>query len=98
MTPVRTPLPLTMASREEQIFPTLTPEQIARVAAHGRTRTVQRGEVLVETGQQHYPFLVVTSAELDVVRASPAGEELVTTHGHGQFSGELNLLTGRRAI
>src|SRR5436309_11214692 len=64
MTPVKSPLPLMMASREEQIFPRLTPEQIARVAAHGRTRTVQRGEVLVETGQQHYPFFVVTSAEL----------------------------------
>src|SRR6266540_1505862 len=98
MTPVKSPMPLTMASREEQIFPTLTPEQIARVAGHGRTRTVQHGEVLVETGQQHYPFFVVVSAELDVVRASPAGEEVVTTHAHGQFSGELNLLTGRRAL
>jgi thioredoxin reductase (NADPH) len=99
MTPVKSPTPLTMASREEQIFPTLTPEQIARVAAHGRTRTLQRGDVLVETGQQHYPFFVVTSAELDVVRESDtAGEEVVTTHAHGQFSGELNLLTGRRAL
>jgi thioredoxin reductase (NADPH) len=98
MTPVKSPTPLAMASREEQIFPTLTPEQIARVAAHGRKRTVQRGEVLLETGQQHYPFFVVVSAELDVVRASPAGDEVVTTHVHGQFSGELNLLAGRRSL
>jgi thioredoxin reductase (NADPH) len=87
-----------MASREEQIFPTLAPEQIARVAAHGRTRTVQHGEMLFETGQQHYPFFVVISAELEVIRVSPTGEELVTTHSHGQFSGELNLLTGRPSL
>jgi hypothetical protein len=42
-----TPLPLT-ASRSEQIFSTLTSAQIARVAKHGRTRTVRSGEVLVE--------------------------------------------------
>jgi thioredoxin reductase (NADPH) len=98
MTPVKTPLPLMMASREEQIFPTLTPEQIARVAAHGHTRTVQRGEMLLETGQQHYPFFVDLSAELEVIRVSPTGEELVTTYTHGHFSGELNLLTGRPSL
>lgn len=41
-----TPLPLT-ASRSEQIFPTLTSAQIARVAKHGRTRAVRSGEILV---------------------------------------------------
>src|SRR2546430_2262939 len=30
MTPVKSSLPLTMPSREEQLFPTRTPEQIAR--------------------------------------------------------------------
>src|SRR5205814_7926172 len=34
-------------SRVEQMFPTLTPAQIARIAAHGRTRAVQSGEVMV---------------------------------------------------
>ena len=50
------PLPLT-ASRSEQIFPTLTSAQIARVAKHGRTRTVRSGEVLVERGDRAIPFL-----------------------------------------
>jgi hypothetical protein len=62
-----TPLPLT-ASRSEQIFPTLSSAQIARVAKHGRTRTVRSGEVLVEQGEQAIPFFVVISGELAVVR------------------------------
>jgi thioredoxin reductase (NADPH) len=91
-------VPLTLAPREEQVFPTLTPAQIERVAAHGRRRAVQRGDVLVEAGQQHFPLLVVIDGELEVTRTSCAGEEHVTTHRPGQFSGELNLLTGRRGL
>src|SRR6266550_3332156 len=69
------PVPLTLPPQEEQVFPTLTPEQIARVSAHGRTRTVQGGEVLVEAGQQYYPFFVAISAELEVLRKSMTGDE-----------------------
>ncbi|HMC22942.1 MAG TPA: FAD-dependent oxidoreductase [Thermoanaerobaculia bacterium] len=93
-----TSVPLTVAPREEQVFPILTPAQIARVAAHGKRRAVQRGDVLMEAGQQHFPLFVVTEGELEVVRTSCVGEEVVTTHRPGQFSGELNLLTGRRGL
>jgi hypothetical protein len=51
-----TPPPLT-ASRSEHIFPTLTSAQIARVAEHGRTRTVRSDEILVEQGDRDIPFL-----------------------------------------
>src|SRR5438270_11479774 len=91
-------VPLTLASREEQVFPVLTPAQIARVAAHGKRRAVQRGDVLIEAGAQHYPLFVVVEGELEVVRSSCSGEELATTHRQGQFSGELNLVTGRRGL
>jgi len=90
--------PLSVAPQEEQVFPVLTPAQIARLETHGNRRTVQRGEVLIEAGAQHYPLMVVLSGELEAVRNSCAGEELATTHRQGQFSGELNLVTGRRGL
>jgi len=34
----------------EQVFPTLTPAQMARVAAHGSVRPVRNGEVLIAAG------------------------------------------------
>jgi thioredoxin reductase (NADPH) len=89
-------LPLNGPTREEQVFPVLTAEQIARVAAHGRTRKVQRGERLFEAGQLDTPFFVSLGAELEVV--GPESEKIITTHRPGQFSGELNLLTGRRGF
>src|SRR6516162_4752453 len=84
-----TPLPLT-ASRSEQIFPTLTSAQIARVAKHGRTRTVRSGEVLVEQGDRAIPFFVAISGELEVVRPWGTTETLLLIVTAGQFTGEIS--------
>ena len=55
-----TPLSSPPVSRPEQMFPTLTPAQIARIAAHGQRAPIARGEVLVEAGDRAVPFFVVT--------------------------------------
>src|SRR5260370_27007447 len=44
------------------------------------------------------PIFVVISSELEAVRASVGQETLIRTFGPGQFTGELNTLSGRRAI
>ena len=93
-----TTVPLTVAPSDEQVFPVLTPAQIARIAAHGSQRSAQSGEVLVQAGSQHYPMFAVVKGSLDVVRMSCKGEEQITTHREGQFSGELNLVSGRRGL
>jgi thioredoxin reductase (NADPH) len=90
-------LPLT-SSRVEQIFPILTPAQINRIRVHGHMRAIQPGEVLVEQGDSAVPFFVVVSGELEIVRPSCAGETLVTIHGPGQFTGEVNMLSCRRTL
>jgi thioredoxin reductase (NADPH) len=93
----KTPLPLT-SSRAEQIFPVLTPVQISRIAAVGRMRAIRSGEVLVEQGDGTIPFFVVVSGELEAVRPTSATETLITVFRAGQFTGEVNTLSGRRAL
>src|SRR5688572_12536151 len=90
--------PLSVAPQEEQVFPVLTPAQLARLATHGKRRTVQRGEVLVEAGAQLYSLFAVLAGALEVVRNSCTGEEIATTPRQGQFTGELSLVTGRRSL
>ena len=97
MNNTRRGLPLTR-SRIEQIFPKLTPAQISRIAEHGHMRAMQRGEVLVEQGDSAVPFFVVVSGEIEIVRPSGAAETLITVHGSGEFTGEVNTLSGRRAL
>jgi len=93
----RIPLPL-RRSRSEEIFPALTPEQHRRVAEHGHMRVTQNGEVLVEQGDSTVPFFVVVSGEIEIVRPLGAAETLVAVFGPGQFTGEVNMLSGRRAL
>ena len=91
-------VPLSVEPRDDQVFPKLTAEQIARLAKKGRRRTVLRGDVLVEAGQPNTPMIVVVDGAVEVVRATSDGEEVITTHGTRQFSGEVNLLAGRRGL
>jgi thioredoxin reductase (NADPH) len=92
------PVPLTLAARVDQVFPTLTPAQIARVAAYGQVRRVQPGEVLVEAGDQVVPFFVITEGQVDIVLPYGTTETLVAVHQPGQFTGEVTMLSGRRTL
>jgi thioredoxin reductase (NADPH) len=90
-------IPLTK-SRVEQIFPTLSEAQMARLGSHGTSRSVPAGEVLVELGGNDIPVFLVVSGELEVVRPSFTQEILIRVIGPGQFTGEINTLSGRRAF
>ena len=91
-------IPMTGYPADAQTFPILTAEQIARIEKKGRKRAVKTGDVLVQEGQMNTPLIVVTDGEVEVVRTTCNGEEVVTHHRQGQFSGELNLLAGRRGL
>lgn len=91
--PIASPLP-----PDDRRFPTLTAAQIARIAPYGRMRRTTQGETLIEAGERIVPFFVVISGSLDVVRPSSTVETLITTHGPGRFTGEINMLMGRPAL
>ncbi len=59
---------------------------------------MRAGEILVEQGETAASFFVVVSGELEAVRPSGVTETLITIARPGQFSGEVNTLSGRRAI
>jgi len=97
MSNTRRGIPLTR-SHVEKIFPKLTPIQIDRIELHGRTRSVQSGEVLLEQGDTSVPFFVVITGEVEIVRPFGAHETLITVHGPGEFTGEVNMVSGRRSL
>ena len=89
---------LTATARAEQMFPKLTPAQVERIASHGRRRSTDRGEVLYDVGTFPLPWLVIVNGEIELIHTSDKGETLIQVLGPGQFTGELNLLSGRRAL
>ena len=86
------------SSRLEDMFPALTEKQIERVISYGRIRKVSEGEILVEAGQPTSHFFVLLSARVELVRLSERGEDFVAVYTRGMFTGELNMLSGRRGF
>jgi thioredoxin reductase (NADPH) len=89
---------LTASARIAQVFPTLTPAQIARIEAHGRRHTVARNEVLYEFGAATVPFVVVVKGKVGILQPAEGVEKLIRTLEPGQFTGEINMLSGRRTL
>lgn len=82
----------------DHMFPTLTPAQQARVAAHGRVRQVQAGEILVEPDDKSIKSFVVIKGHLNILRTSGDAEEVAAVDAEGMFTGELNMLSGRPGL
>ncbi len=85
-------------ARREQMFPMLTPAQIDRLRTYGKVVPIRASEVLAEPGDRYPGILVVLSGSLEIVLVGIAGEELVTLHTAGQFSGEMSSLRGAGSV
>lgn len=72
--------------------PSLSPSQLATLAALGEERTARIGDVLFKVGDATYPFIAIEEGEVAILDA--AGNEVVR-HGPSSFLGELNLLSGQ---
>ena len=91
------PIQLSGATREEQIFPKLTATQIERLEPRGHVREIRVGDIVYEAGSAS-PFVVVVEGVLDMVLRDAKGETVIARYGPGQFTGEVNMLSGRGAI
>jgi thioredoxin reductase (NADPH) len=84
--------------RQAEAYPVLTPAQIDRLRPYGNIRSVRAAEVLFEPGKSGMSCFVVLSGKLDIVVSGLSGEQVFVTYGPGQFSGEVVLISGARAL
>ena len=84
--------------RQAEAYPVLTPAQIDRLRPYGNIRSVRAAEVLFEPGKSGMSCFVVLSGKLDIVVPGLSGEQVFVTYGPGQFSGEVVLISGARAL
>ena len=89
---------LTPGARQEELFPTLTPEQLERLAAQGQRRRVHAGEVLHDGSEHVSRFFALIEGKIEVLAGEDFGERVVALARPGQFTGELNVLSGRRGF
>src|ERR1700721_457492 len=81
-----------------QAFPVLTAAQIDRVLPMGKVRQVQTGEILFEPGDTNVPFFVLPSGRMEIVQPDLTGERPIATHGRGEFTGEMTMISGHRCL
>jgi len=84
--------------RRPQIFPKLNDAQLQRIARYGEPRHALVGEILYDQGTSALGIHVVLSGAVEIVRPGILGEEQITVQRAGEFTGELNVLAGRRSL
>ncbi|HKH98181.1 MAG TPA: Crp/Fnr family transcriptional regulator, partial [Candidatus Sulfotelmatobacter sp.] len=91
------PVPSALDART-QAFPVLTAAQIARVRPGSKLRKVEPGEILFQPGDTEVPFFVLLSGNMEIVQPDLTGERPITTHGPGEFTGEITMISGQRCL
>ncbi|MEO1020755.1 MAG: FAD-dependent oxidoreductase, partial [Pseudomonadota bacterium] len=78
---------------------TLSDEEVARIAEYGETVTYEDGTSLFERGDRGADFFLVLEGAVEIIDRNASGEPIViTTHGHHQFTGELDLFNQRTIL
>ena len=80
---------------EAEAFPTLTTEQIARIAPLAGEREFADGENLWNAGDRNRPLFVVVQGEVEILSGD---DHVVTVHNVGAFTGDVDLLSGRPVV
>ncbi len=89
----------TIKARREQMFPTLTREEIARLKHFGEVRRYSKGEYIVRAGVESPGLHVVLAGEVSISLHDALGKaEPFVDYGPGSFMAEIGVLSGRPAL
>src|SRR6201985_1916753 len=81
----------------DQMFPTLDQAQIARLTAFGQQGQAEAGAILFEQGDAIHGIFIVLEGSIEILGIS-RDQSIVRVLGPGMFTGELNMLSGRRSL
>jgi thioredoxin reductase (NADPH) len=92
-----------LEQRRAQMFPKLTPAQLARLERQGTRLQTHAGEILLELGALPRGVFIITAGTLEVLAPpaatqSAADGELLFVLSAGDFTGEMSTLRGTAAL
>jgi len=87
-----------MPSEQEIAFPILDENDRAVLARRGHPRAVCAGDILFAEGDSNFCFYVVVKGAVAIVEHSSGEERLIRMHLPGEFTGDVDMLSGRRAL
>ena len=90
---IRTP-DVVESTTEEHAHPVLSSSELAEVSLFGVVCSFQRGETLVCAGERRFCSYVLLTGNVRILDVSQAQETVVMRYGSGQFTGDVDILTG----
>ena len=86
-----------MSTTQETAFPRLSAAELAVFKPLASFHDYADGETIFRAGQADIDLFVVESGQIDILNPAD-GNRVIVTHEPGQFSGDIDLLTGRPVI
>ena len=88
-----------LVTRADQMFPRLSTQELQRLSRFGDEVSYAAGELLARTGEVSPGFHLLLKGEVAVKQRDGMGhEQLIVTHGPGNFMGELAQLSGKPSL
>src|SRR5579862_4000153 len=87
-----------MASERDIAFPRLSQAHIDALRRWGQVRSMATGDVLFQEGDRGFSFFVVLEGTVEVVEESRGAPHQVALHHAGEFTGDVDTLSGRAAL
>src|SRR5580698_9199431 len=86
-----------MSINQETAFPRLSTAELAVLKPLATAHDYADGEIIFRAGQADIDLFVVESGQIDILNPAD-GNRVIVNHEPGQFSGDIDLLTGRPVI
>lgn len=88
-----------IATRGAQMFPTLTPDEMARLRRFGEARKFAQGEALATVGQPGPGLVLILDGAVEISQHDETDKRThIVTHERGSFMGELAQLSQRPSL
>jgi len=82
----------------DPMFPQLDDAQIERLRPFGRLLDVVAGEVFLEQGDAQHGVFVILKGSIEIISVTAGSESVLRVLERGKFTGEVNMLSGRRTL
>jgi len=87
-----------MTSDKDVAFPVLIESDLKALTSRGRVRNVRAGEMLWEKGDRNLCWYVILEGAVEIIGSQKGVAQTVVVHHAGQFTGDVDVLSGRAAL
>jgi thioredoxin reductase (NADPH) len=85
-------------THQQTAFPKLDDVQITALGKFATLKQFQAGETLFAAGERDFKFFIVETGEVEIIEHSSGQEKIVTVHESREFTGDVDMLTGRPTV